>query len=147
MIRFFSKEEEYRLIEAIREAEQHTSGEVRVHLEQDSKGDVLEEAWQVFFRLGMHQTRTRAGVLIFLAPERREFAIIGDEGITQLATPHFWEEERDLMQSFFRKGEFVEGLCQAVVKVGEKLKAFFPREEDDENELSDDISYGVQPPK
>lgn len=147
MLRFFTPEQEERLINAIAQAEGHTSGEIRIHLEEDCQDDIIEEAWRVFFKLGMNQTQSRAGVLIFLAPQRREFAIIGDEGITKQVTSHFWEEERDLMQSFFRKGEFVEGLCQAVVQVGEKLQAFFPRHDEDENELSDEISYGDSSPK
>ncbi|HMQ47490.1 MAG TPA: TPM domain-containing protein [Saprospiraceae bacterium] len=141
MIKFFQREEEERMIFAIREAELKTSGEIRVHLEDNCKGEILQEARRVFKKLGMHRTKARNGVLIFLAPDRKAFAIIGDQGIHELVGDAFWQEERDLMQSFFQQGDFTEGICQAIEKVGEKLKQYFPYEEDDKNELSDEISY------
>ncbi len=142
MIDFFEPEQEALIVEAIREAELHTSGEIRVHLEADSEGDIMEEARRIFKKLGMHRTEARNGVLILLAPERREFAILGDKGINEVVPENFWQEERDLMQEHFRHGAFAEGISKAVEKVGEKLKDYFPYQQDDTNELPDDISYG-----
>lgn len=141
MIRFFQKEEETKIIESIREAERQTSGEIRVHLEKNAKGDILTAAARTFQQLGMHETGARNGVLIFLAPERREFAIIGDEGINKIVGEEFWQEERDLMQQHFKRGAFCAGVCTVIGQIGEKLKAHFPYQEDDRNELSDEISY------
>ncbi len=141
MIKFFKPDEEKRIIEAIQAAENNTSGEIRVHLDNDSKRNILEEAARLFRKLGMHKTEARNGVLILLSVKRKEFAIIGDEGIDQVTGPDFWKEERDLMQAYFRRGEFCEGICLAVEQVGEKLREFFPYQDDDVNELPDDISY------
>jgi len=141
MLKFFKPEEEERIIAAIKAAERDTSGEIRVHLEANCKGAVMEEAQKVFRRLGMHKTEARNGVLIMLAPERKEFAILGDEGINKVVPENFWQEERDLMQEHFRHGAFADGICLAVGQVGEKLKAYFPYQQGDTNELPDDISY------
>ena len=141
MIRFFQPEEEQQIIAAIRQAERQTSGEIRVHLEKNARGDILAAAAHTFQQLGMHETQARNGVLIFLAPERREFAIIGDQGINQKVGENFWQEERDLMQRHFRQGAFCAGICEVIEQIGEKLKAHFPYQKDDENELSDEISY------
>jgi uncharacterized membrane protein len=46
------------------------------------------------------------------------------------------------MQSRFRSGHFVEGLCEGVELAGNQLKSNFPRENDDINELPDKISFG-----
>jgi uncharacterized membrane protein len=46
------------------------------------------------------------------------------------------------MQSRFAKGDFAEGISGGIYRVGEKLKEFFPYQEDDVNELPDDISIG-----
>lgn len=142
MVKFFSPEDEQRIIEAIQAAEQQTSGEIRVHLEDNPKRPALEEAQRVFRRLGMHRTKERNGVLILLAPEKHEFAIIGDQGINAVVSTDFWAEERDLMQVYFRRQAFAEGLVLAIQQVGAKLKQHFPYQDDDENELPDDISYG-----
>jgi uncharacterized membrane protein len=89
----------------------------------------------------MDRTELRNGVLLFLAPEKKEFAILGDEGIDKKVPEHFWEEVRDLMQKHFREGDFAEGVCRGVALAGQKLKEFFPYQKDDKNELPDDISY------
>ncbi|MCB0579592.1 MAG: TPM domain-containing protein [Phaeodactylibacter sp.] len=141
MLKFFTPEQEEQIIAAIRSAERNTSGEIRVHLEDNPKRDIMEEAKRVFFRLGMDKTEARNGVLIILAPERKAFAILGDEGINKVVPENFWQEERDIMQECFRRGAFAEGICKAIEQVGEKLKAYFPYQQDDTNELPDDISY------
>lgn len=142
MIKFFKPEEEALIITAIRRAEKSTSGEIRVHLEDNPKEEALPEAKRIFRKLGMHKTRDRNGVLILLLPEKRQFAIIGDEGIDQAVEGDFWERERDLLQEHFRKDAFCAGLVAAIDLIGERLKACFPVQADDENELPDTISYG-----
>lgn len=141
MIRFFQPEEEDRIINAIKEAELNTSGEIRVHLEDNLKGDVLQAAEKTFVKLGMHKTEARNGVLIFIAPEQRKLAIVGDKGINEKVPEDFWSEERDIMLAHFKSGNHAEGVCAAVQQAGAKLKAFFPYQSDDENELPDTISY------
>jgi len=142
MVNFFSKEDERRIIEAIREAEGRTSGEIRVHLEPKVNGDPLEAAAAVFHRLKMDRTAERNGVLIFLVPKEHKFAIFGDKGIHEKVPPGFWEEVRDIMREHFRQGRFADGVCEGIRRAGEKLAAYFPRKDDDINELTDEISYG-----
>ena len=142
MVKFFSVEEEAAIVEAIRAAELNTSGEIRVHVEIGERHSALQVATRIFKELGMDQTADRNGVLILLEIDRREFAIIGDEGINKVVSQDFWEEERDLMQRHFKRGEFVEGLSLAIQQIGAKLRQFFPYQSDDVNELPDEISYG-----
>lgn len=141
MEKFFKPSEENQIITAIQAAENQTSGELRVHIDYKSKGDVMTEAWKVFKRLGMEKTAARNGVLILIAPDQKQFVIIGDEGINKAVPDDFWAEERNLMQSFFKKGAFCEGVCLVIEQVGKKLQEFFPRLSDDVNELPDEISY------
>ncbi len=142
MIQFFSKEEGDQIIAAIRRAERCSSGEIRVHLEANCKGEIVEAAKRTFKVLKMHRTQARNGVLFFLAPERKEFAIIGDDGIDQVVPDDFWNDVRDILQTHFRQKNYIKGLVSSIDKVGEKLKDFFPYDTDDENELPDEISYG-----
>ncbi|MEM0995170.1 MAG: TPM domain-containing protein [Bacteroidota bacterium] len=142
MIDFFTKAEGDQIIAAIRSAERNSSGEIRVHLEAECKGEIVHAARKTFKRLGMQKTKEKNGVLFFLAPERKEFAIIGDEGINQVVPADFWDDIRDLLQAHFRTSDFLGGIVKGVARVGEKLKAYFPYQSDDENELPDEISYG-----
>jgi len=142
MSRLFNEEQEGRVIRAIREAERQTSGEIRVHIDNRSSGDVMKIAKQAFHRLGMDQTAARNGVLIFILPNMKAFAILGDEGIDRVVPDDFWSAERDIMEKYFRVEDYVGGVCEVVKQIGEKLKEHFPYDEDaDANELPDDISY------
>lgn len=141
MVKFFSPDEEARIVEAIRGAELASSGEIRVHVEVGAREPALKVAERVFSELGMHETEARNGVLILLAVDRREFAILGDEGINEVVPEDFWDEERDLMQQHFRKGEFATGIELAIEQIGRNLKKYFPYQSDDVNELPNEISY------
>ncbi|OFX60066.1 MAG: hypothetical protein A2046_16435 [Bacteroidetes bacterium GWA2_30_7] len=139
---FFSQEQIAQIKNAIKEAELNTSGEIRVHIENFCKKDLLDRATDVFKMLKMHKTELRNGVLIYLALSDRKFAIIGDAGINQKVESNFWESIKDEMRNQFSQGNFVEGLCVGIIKSGEKLKTFFPYQKEDINELSNEISYG-----
>lgn len=142
--KFFSTEQQDTIVNAIKTAELNTSGEIRVHVENHCKGDVLDRSVVVFNMLKMKETATRNGVLIYLAVADRKFAIIGDEGINRLVEHDFWNDVKDEMTRCFREGDFTGGVTSGILHVGEKLKAFFPYQSDDVNELPDDISFGKE---
>lgn len=143
MARFLSKEEEQTVISAIKEAENATSGEVRVHIEGKCKpDDSMVRAKEVFAELKMHETELKNGVIIYIATRDQKLAIWGDQGIHEKVGQDFWDEEIKLMQKYFQADDYESGIKDAVLMVGQKLKEFFPYQKDDVNELSDDISYG-----
>ena len=139
--RLLNKEEDRRVVEAIRQAELNTSGEIKVHIENYCRGDVEQRSLVVFNKLKLNETQLRNGVLIYLAVKDRKFAILGDEGINKVVEDGFWNDVKDLMTSHFKEGRFADGLEQGIMCCGEKLKAYFPYQTDDINEIPDDISY------
>lgn len=141
---FISEKEEKQLVKAIEQAELNTSGEIRIHIEKECNEDVLDHSAFIFEKLGMHKTDLRNGVLIYLAYKSKKIAIIGDVGINNKIPTSFWDETKNLMLSYFRKGEYAKGLCQAVENVGKELKKFFPYKKRDTNELPNTISFGKQ---
>jgi len=138
---FFSEADQQQIVEAIKRAEKNTSGEIRVHIENYKKKNVLDRAAYWFKKMGMHKTALRNGVLFYLAVDSKQFAILGDVGINQKVGNDFWKEVRDVMVEHFKNGKFSEGLSKGIEMAGEKLKTFFPYQSDDVNELSDDISF------
>ncbi|HUW07586.1 MAG TPA: TPM domain-containing protein [Williamwhitmania sp.] len=138
---FFSQEDQQRIVEAIKHAEKDSSGEVRVHIENRCKGEVLDRAATVFAKLKMHKTELRNGVLFYLALEHRKFAILGDAGINAKTGTHFWDAIKLEMAEAFKDGQLTEGLVGGILKAGEQLKVHFPYQQDDVNELPDDISF------
>jgi len=139
---FFMQEDKDRIQSAVLKAELDSSGEIRVHLENHCKKEVLDRAAFLFDELKMNQTEQRNGVLFYLAIKDKKFAVIGDSGINVIVEDHFWEEVRQLMAEHFKTGDFVTGLEQGIELTGRKLKKHFPYHHDDINELSDEISYG-----
>ncbi|MBD2754528.1 TPM domain-containing protein [Spirosoma validum] len=138
----FTSDEQQRIIEAIRQAEKATSGEIRVHVEpQCPTGDPIERAIEVFARLGMHQTKEQNGVLFYLAHADRKFAVVGDKGIDAKVPADFWKTTKDLLRNHFAAGEYAIGLSRGIERAGEQLKHYFPYASDDTNELADDISF------
>jgi len=137
---FLGPEAEARLLAAIRRAEARTSGEIRVHVDARCKGDPLQAARRQFVRLGMSATALRNGVLFYVAPRERKFAILGDEEIHRHVGEAFWNSLRDLLSASFAAGKFADGLAEAIDAVGEELARAFPRQEGDVNELPDVIS-------
>lgn len=131
-----------RIRKAVSEAELLTSGEIRVYIEDESRGDVLDRAVFVFEQLGMHKTALRNGVLIYLAVQDHRFAIIGDAGIHEKVGHDFWDTVKEEMGNHFRSGRFAEGIVLGVTRAGEKLQHFFPRKKGDVNELPDDMIFG-----
>ncbi len=137
----FTDELQKQVVAAIETAELNTSGEVRVHLDDKCKGDVLDRAAYVFEKLEMQKTEQRNGVLFYLAVQDKKFAILGDAGINQKVPENFWEEIKSEVIENFKKGDFAEGLSSGIIKAGEQLKAHFPYQEDDVNELDNEISF------
>jgi uncharacterized membrane protein len=139
--KFVKQLREDEIVEAIRAAERKTSGELRVFISHKSVADPVAAARAEFARLGMEKTRERNAVLIFLAPDTRKFAVIGDLGVHARCGDDFWQELARAMTAHFRKSEFTEGIVQGIKRAGELLAEHFPRRPDDGNELSDRVEH------
>lgn len=139
----FNQEEQEKVVHAISLAENQTSGEIRLVVEKYLHGvEAIAQAQAYFEKLKMHKTNLRNGVLIYLATEDHQFAIIGDAGINEKVPEGFWESTKDHMVEHFRKGDFVNGLITGIEEAGNQLATYFPRREDDINELPNDIHFG-----
>jgi uncharacterized membrane protein len=137
---FLSKLQHNRIVEAIREAESRTSGEIRVLIQRGKlKSDPVVAAQRKFHRLGMHKTREHNAVLIFVAPRAHKFAVVGDKAIHERCGDEFWQGIVTAMHDRFRQNKFTEGIGGAIMIVGDMLAQHFPKTSSDENELPDDI--------
>jgi uncharacterized membrane protein len=127
---------------AITEAESGTAAEIRVHLDHRCPGDAIARATLVFERLGMHRTAGRHGVLIYVAISHRKLAVIGDQGIHVRVGGTYWQGLVTDVLAHFRDKRPRDGLLHAVAELGAALHQHFPRDPDDRNELSDEVSIG-----
>lgn len=140
---FFKDAENQQIVQAIREAERMTSGEIRVFVEHHCRFvDSMDRASEIFEKLQMHRTKARNGVLIYVAMRDKQFAILGDQGIHLKVGTGFWDAQAAIMRRHFSTAHFVEGISACARSIGEVLQQYFPYESDDENELPDDIVFG-----
>lgn len=141
---FFTEEEQSQIVEAIKEAESQTSGEIRLFVEGRCKFvNALDRALEVFEQLQMYQTEARNGVLVYLAMKDRQLAIFGDSGIDAKVGSAFWHEQiKHILQQFNDKN-YATGIENMIAAIGNALKDAFPYDRvSDINELPDDIVYG-----
>lgn len=140
----FSAEEKEVIATAIVQAEQQTSGEIRVFIENKCKFiDATDRAAELFYQLGMQKTAARNGVLLYIAIKDRQLAIWGDEGIHQKLGSHYWIKQVDLILSAFNRTDYTVGICQCILEIGKALKIHFPFQgEKDKNELDNEVLFG-----
>ncbi|MGA2749823.1 MAG: TPM domain-containing protein [Verrucomicrobiota bacterium] len=129
------------IVKAIGEAEKHTGGEIRVFISRKEPADPVAAAQKTFEHLGMNKTKEQNGVLIFVAPRVRQFAIIGDTAVHARCGDEFWKEVAQEISIHFRKGDFTDGILHGVRRAGKLLAEHFPRHPGDKNRLPDDIAH------
>lgn len=137
---FLTAAEEQYIIDAIRIAEKQTSGEIRVHIEPSSKGDIENRVLEVFTILKMHNTEQHNAVLFYVAVEDKAFAVYGDKGIDAVVSNDFWDSTKNLVEHHFKKRDFTSGLIAGINEAGKQLKTYFPWHNNDEDELPNTIS-------
>lgn len=139
---FLTQNEEQEVIDAIRQAEDKTSGEIRVHLEHHDQGNPEGRAMEVFHYLKMDNTKLQNGVLIYVAVSDHTFAIFGDKGINAVVPDDFWESTKGIIESHFKNKNFKQGLVEGIRRAGDQLERHFPWLHHDTDELSNEISKG-----
>ena len=139
---FLTPDQEKEIVDAIILAERQTSGEIRVHIERTSNGDVNDRAHDVFHLLKMDETELQNGVLIYVAVDDRSFVICGDKGIDKVVPENFWDKTKSEIEIQFKNGDFKNGIVEGILMAGEQLKTFFPYTNNDKNELDNEISKG-----
>jgi uncharacterized membrane protein len=138
---FLSQLQHDAIVRAIGEAEAATSGEIRLFISRKEPEDAVAAAQRAFNHLGMHKTKQRNGVLLFVAPRARKFAIIGDKAVHERCGDPFWTEVAQEISTHFRKGDFTDGILHGIRRAGQLLAEHFPRHPGDKNQLPDDIAH------
>jgi len=141
MNNFLSNTELEELVEAIRTAENASTGEIRIHIDRHSTHDFAKAALDIFYELEMQKTKQRNGVLFYVNFEQRYLTIIGDEGIHKKVKQSFWDQLHDEITAGFNQKKYFTSLKEAVLKTGMELKKHFPTAENNVNELPDEISF------
>ncbi len=92
-------------------------------------------AHEQFFVQGLHLTRGRTGVLLFVSVAERYVEILADQGINERLAQKEWNTVVTGFIKEVKAGRIAPGFLSAISACGDKLAEHFPRPPDDRNEL------------
>jgi len=127
-----------RILAAIKETEKKTSGQIRVYVSHRKITDAVRSATLRFDKLGMRKTKERNAVLIYLAPESKVFAVIGDSAVHEKCGDAFWQEVVATMTEHLKKDSATTAIVHAVKKIENLLALHFPASPGAKNEPARD---------
>ncbi|MCD1118773.1 TPM domain-containing protein [Chryseobacterium turcicum] len=141
MSRFLTDQQITSLVEAIQSAEQHSTGEIRVHIDSTTDNQTAETAFEVFKELCQNKTAEKNAVLFHVNFEKKYLTIIGDTGIHEKVHQSYWDHLHDYITSEFAKGHFYQALKSGILETGLELKKYFPLKGENHNELPNEITF------
>lgn len=141
---FFDDDDFLRISNKISEVELITSGEIRVSIKEEKSfsernNNLKNLAEKEFYKLNMHQTRDKTGILLYFLLGERKFFILADQGINEKVNHEVWESVSKRIQENFQNGYFAKGIVQGIDDVGKLLSEHFPIKPDDVNELTNKV--------
>lgn len=141
MNQFLTDQQIASLVEAIQSAEEHSTGEIRVHIDSNTETQNAQTAFEVFKKLCMNKTAERNAVLFHVNFEQKYLTIIGDTGIHEKVHQSYWDRLHDYITSEFSKANYYKALKSAILETGLELKKHFPVEGENHNELPNEITF------
>lgn len=133
-----------RLGAKVASSEQFHSGEIRIYVEAGLPLGYLwadasmrhicrQRALAIFSKLRIWDTARNNGVLIYLLLAERAIEVVADRGLSERVDPQTWEVMVSRMRLAFQRGQFEEGLMQALDQVSALLTEHFPLREGEAN--------------
>jgi putative membrane protein len=112
----------------------------RMFIREDRATEVAEEqAFQEFYRNGLHRTEAATGVLLFVSLLEHRVVILADDGIDSKVDAEFWADTDDAILDGIRRGSLRDGLIAGIRRAGELLAGQFPWQQGDRNEIPDRV--------
>ncbi|WP_415325521.1 TPM domain-containing protein [Chryseobacterium sp. MMS23-Vi53] len=139
--KFLTNQQIASLVEAIQSAEDHSTGEIRVHIDSNTETKSAETAFEIFKKLSMNKTAERNAVLFHINFEQKYLTIIGDVGIHEKVSQSYWDHLHDYITSEFAKGNYYKALKSGILETGLELKKYFPVKGENPNQLSNEITF------
>ncbi len=128
---FLNSVEHDRIQQAIKSAEQGTSGDIVLFISHRSVEDPLAAANDEFRKLRLENATDKNSLLIFLAPKTQKFAVVGGTALHEKVGQAWWDDLVALLASHFKESRYTEGLVAALEQAGRALKTHFPNDAPD----------------
>ena len=129
-----------RLEAQVSHSEKRHSGEIRLCVEAGLPLSYLwrdatarERAVAMFGKLRVWDTEHNNGVLIYLLLAEHAIEIVADRGLARLVPQNHWDRVLGDMRQAFARGQFEQGLAQAVQAVDAELLQHFSQAPEQRN--------------
>lgn len=141
--RYFSKQDQHKIANAVKSAEHGHVGEIQVVIEGyipcglAYRHNTRQRAQQLFAELGVWDTQYNSGVLLYLNLCEQKVEIVIDRGIEQATQQREWQAICNHIVEQLKAKKYTEGVIQGVTEIGKILDQFYDRGIDDlQNELN-----------
>lgn len=94
-------------------------------------------AFQLFAEHGLHGTRGRSALLVFVSELEHRVVLLGDHSIDEVLGRDGWQRYVDGLVARIRAGQARDGILDLLAQLEPRLAAVAPRSADDVNELPD----------
>ena len=140
--RYFNKQDQHAIAQAVNLAEQGHVGEIQVVIEghipshQAYYQNTQFRAQQLFAELGVWDTEFNSGVLLYLNLCEKSVEIVIDRGIHRATTQQVWQNICDQMVIALKNKDYRVAVIDGVMEIGNILNQFYDHSIDDQsNEL------------
>jgi len=89
-----------------------------------------------FTEQGLHYTKDHTGILILVSLLEHRVEVLADRGINQKVAQDTWDEVVHIITAGIKSGQACDAFCKAIERCGDILAMHFPRQADDQDELS-----------
>lgn len=141
--RYFSKQDQDAIAQAVTEAECGHVGEIQVVIEghlpvnQAYYQETRMRARQLFAELGVWDTEYNSGVLLYINLCERKVEIVIDRGIQQATEQAVWDDICQKIIAQLAQKQFKAAVVNGVISIGEVLNQFYAQSvKDTNNELA-----------
>jgi len=112
----------------------------RVFVREDRADETAQEqAFQEFYRSGLHRTVEGTGVLLFVSLFERRVIVLGDHGIDAKLDATHWEVTDAAILEGVRAGDLFGGLMRAIEACEEVLAEHFPVDGKNPNQVPNHV--------
>lgn len=140
--RYFSKQDQFVIAEAVKQAEQGHVGEIQVVIEghipshQAYHQNTRLRAQQLFAELGVWDTEKNSGVLLYLNLCEQNVEIVIDRGLKKATEQQVWQNICDQMVLELKNRHHRQAVLNGILSIGKILNLYYEKMDIDEvNEL------------
>jgi len=100
---------------------------------------VHDAAFSTFYQQGVHKTKNKTGILIYISLFERKVVVLGDDGIHSKVNDSAWNDVIKIIVDGIKDEHLKKGIIDGIESCRKLLQTHFPVLADDTNELDNKL--------